>query len=360
MPVTVNCTCGKVFKVKDELAGRAVTCQVCGRTLTAPMFDAAAPVNFAPPPVPPANYYSKPPAPIAATMQCPACAEDIPANARFCPLCGEVLKDTLSQEDQTALLQDAATKLDAHLADMSAQMDDQRIKGGFLSVKSIIAGIFLLLALALLIKGITDPSPNDGPVFVVLGVIATFITGICFLVSLMNDSKASHITDAPRADIACRNFFSAVKTGRAGKAFVALIPSARTSGSAETIQFKDEKIPVNTGRYEINDLPSFRAYWKSVFVGPSMQTRAVQIKNVRVLRNIGSDMAIVQAEFAVTNYPTIAILVVFFCNLLIGVILVFALQRRENQQIKKLLIRRNGKWFIAESELKGQLDAITI
>jgi hypothetical protein len=36
MPIRVNCSCGKAFQVKDELAGKRVKCPACQKVLTAP------------------------------------------------------------------------------------------------------------------------------------------------------------------------------------------------------------------------------------------------------------------------------------------------------------------------------------
>ena len=36
MPITVACPCGKVYKFKDEVAGRRAKCTICGRVVAIP------------------------------------------------------------------------------------------------------------------------------------------------------------------------------------------------------------------------------------------------------------------------------------------------------------------------------------
>jgi len=51
MPITVTCDCGKSFKVKDEVLGTLVKCQVCGKDVMAEERVAAPAPVFAQTPV---------------------------------------------------------------------------------------------------------------------------------------------------------------------------------------------------------------------------------------------------------------------------------------------------------------------
>ena len=112
MPIQIKCQCGKVLKVKDELAGKAVKCPGCGKPVrvgkaSAPA-KAPAPVQKkkvsqaqAPAPVP----VAKAPAPVAVdnsmdalfdeagfsehvAQVCPSCRQEMASNAVFCTNCG--------------------------------------------------------------------------------------------------------------------------------------------------------------------------------------------------------------------------------------------------------------------------------
>jgi hypothetical protein len=86
MPIAVACTCGKQFRVRDDQAGTLVNCQVCGAQCQVPLSDAVGVI------APPAAKLVSAPLEIENTINCPACAEKIPAASRKCPLCSEVLK----------------------------------------------------------------------------------------------------------------------------------------------------------------------------------------------------------------------------------------------------------------------------
>jgi hypothetical protein len=327
---------------------------VCGRSVNVPVaapdgsFElAAAPVRFATAPQPQSQ----------AMMTCPACAETIAGSPTRCPHCGEALAAHLSKEDQAALLEAAVQRLDAHLASPSAREQDERIKGGWLTGKTYTAIVFTVLPAALAIMGLL--MRRDGEGLIVMGVIFGIIALICFAVSMANDAKANTIRTAPSPETACRNFLTALKTGRANKAFVALVPSAREVSGVKSIEFKNPKIPAHTLLYIIRDSASFKTYWKSVFAGPSGQNRTVAIKRVWRDRMIGSDMAIVNVELNVTNYPSWVILLILV-NLIVLLIVLFALQKKENKIVKKLLIKRGGEWFVAESALHGDLDELSL
>lgn len=358
MPISVSCVCGKVFKVKDEQAGQQVICQVCGRTLIAPLADPA-PTAIAPfeAPIPQAELpraYSPPAAP--ATIPCPTCGESISPNASICPYCNELVSGTVSKIDRDAILKDALAKLDAHIADPIAQSEDRKMFGRATSGKTITAGIITGFVMALtLLAGTTSRNASIGGILG-MALFMGFIPAICLLVSYLNDSKASHIQNAKTPEEALKNFFTAVRTGRTAKAFVALTPSARTSGPAKTIEFTHKSIPSHKEKFSIFDLPSFKAYWKSIFTGPSMNSRSVKIGAHKRLES-SADTAVVQTEFAITSYPSLAILGIFACGPIPTMILILILQKKEKQSIKKFLIKRSGKWYIAESQLTGPLDS---
>lgn len=75
MPVSVECSCGKQFKVMDDLAGSAVRCLECDALVNIPDPYAEPEVDDGSP-----------------TRACPACAEQIPKGVAQCPVCKEQLQ----------------------------------------------------------------------------------------------------------------------------------------------------------------------------------------------------------------------------------------------------------------------------
>ena len=76
MAISVTCTCGKQFKVKDELAGKRGKCSSCGQVLSIPTLASSAALE-------------KATAPLRA---CPACWEALQPNAVICLYCGHDLR----------------------------------------------------------------------------------------------------------------------------------------------------------------------------------------------------------------------------------------------------------------------------
>ena len=344
------------------MAGKQVTCQVCGRFLIAPKLETSAGIErpFGSPaqnmPFTQQTEFKPPASP--ATAVCPACGEDIPAKASVCPYCNESLANAISKDELAEKLQFVLADLDDHISDPAAQAEDRRIRGGHYSAKTIVAGVLTALALLFAVGGGLAEKRIDVGMIILMSVFCAFIPGICLIVSLVNDAKANHILDAKSPEKAFRNFLFAIKSGRAAKAFVALPPSARTMGAAKTIQFNNAGIPSHNDAFFIRDLPSFKAYWKSIFSGPTLQTRGVQIKG-STRSMIGTDLAVVETEFAITNYPSLAMLSIFLCGPIPTMIIILILQKKEKQNIKKLMIRRKGNWYVADGQLRGQLDNIS-
>lgn len=348
MPIALACSCGKQFKVKDDALGTVVTCQVCGKAITVaapaesdeavPVLKAAAPAILKAP----------------ATKTCPACAEDIPAAARRCPHCDEDLAASVPAEGQAEALAARVIEVEAHVKNLDTAHKDAELMGGFLSTKSkVILAFEGLGALGLLSSAVAG---RDAEMFGVFGVLLLLFFTIPVIVTLVNDARCRGIQQAKTATAAMKKFLLAVTTNRTKPAFVALAPSARNVTGAKSITFTNKKIPAHTGTYAISDPASLGAYWKSILTGPSGNTRSVRVKSVRVVRETAG-VALVEAELECTSYSSWIILTVFI-GLLICLIIILATQQKETVTVRKVLINRGGRWFLAESELKGPLDCI--
>ena len=229
------------------------------------------------------------------------------------------------------------------------------MRGGLLSATTIICAILFVGSVAMVVGG-TGMKGDDGVALIMFGVILGSIFGIAGLVSFSHDYSSSTIQSAATAHKAYQRFLVAVRSGRAHKAFAARAPTARKAGSVPTGTF--EHIPPNTGRYEIRNAATLKKYWRSVFRGPSLQTRSVRIKSVLLSRETPNDVAVVHAELQFLNYPSLLILTILI-NLIVCAILIAVLQKKTPVSVRKVLIRRNERWYIAEGEFEGKVDTLS-
>lgn len=336
MPISVQCTCGKTFRVKDELAGLPVTCQVCGAQILATEAPA----------VPPIHAPTAPPS--AGTSSCPACAEPIPAGARRCPHCGESLASTVMSNEELAKALDL---IRAELARHSPDQDDV-LRGGMWSGKTIALGVLALASMALLAYGAMS---RNGEPAVVFGIILGLCFGIPTLVSFFNDRHAMYLQEAEGPVQAYKRFYMAVKTGRTGKAFAALIPPARQAEHPPTIAFKNPKIPNNPQRRPFSDVKSYAAYWKEIFQGKNNWVRYYQLNKVRVILPETDGVAVVEANLKLTTYNSLLLLSILL-SLWIAVILILIFQQKEDVVVRKAFIRHEGRWYLLDGSIEGDLD----
>lgn len=347
MPFAVTCSCGKTFNVRDEAQGQTVRCQVCGTEFIA-QSQAAEPEE-----VRPIAVSVTPPIP---TMQCPFCAEPVTAGTTICPYCHERLTGELSPEQARHQLDEVVKGIDALLLDSTALAADRKLRGGKFYPRTFILLILSFLCLASFAGGLTIHG-DGGIVMAVFGFILAFVFGIAFLVSLGNDIAAAGIQSSAKPKKALERYFLALKTRRVRKAFVALAPSARNGALAKSFELKnvrDEGEPK-----EIHGLDDFAAFRKTVFGGPSGQSRMVTLKKIKIDHAEGEDMVWLTAEVHVSAYPT-WLLFLILLNLIICLVAVLIATKRDKVMVRKLLIRRGERWFVAEAGMPGALDMMRL
>lgn len=345
MPLSVTCACGKMFKVRDDLAGTQVSCQVCGSSIAVPLPGQGvqvAPVAHRVETPPPAA-----PAAAGAMKACPSCAEQIPANVFRCPFCKEQFSEEMPVEQQREQL----AKLLGSVRNHDPQSDAMS-RGGFFAGKTIVLASLSGLSLLGIAAGFAG---TDLEGLAVAGIIFLLIFGIAFLVSAWNDYQASHIQDAASAEKALRRYLLAAQTNRSLKAYYALAPHARTDAPVAPPPL--EKIPANNaGPSQVNDPESFKSYLLTIFKGPSLNSRMVQFKKTRLVAEHDS-FAVVEVEVAFSSYPTLLLLTILI-SLLIAIILVLVLTKKETHTVRKLLIKHEGRWYIADPGFEGAIDQV--
>jgi hypothetical protein len=337
MAITLNCTCGKEYNFEDDAVGTTLKCE-CGQQLH--ISKSVSPAMIAQ-----STTVASVPS-NSSHMTCRGCGGRIPAMSSSCQFCGAQVVAQLNKDESASVLDQMRAQIDAHLNDADALEADARMKGGTLTVKTM---VLMALALFGFVLCFTDA--------IGFGVILILIFAIPVIVSWTNDRKCSRIQTAENAADALKYYLTAIRTGRYHKAFPCLAPPARKVESVNTIKFKAD-IPAHGGGYSIEDLGTFTEFWKSIFTGPSGQSRTVAVKKFRVLKQKG-DLALVEAELDVTNYPSMLLLTIFL-GVLVCALLILVIQKRESRRITKLLIKRDSLWFIADGSLEGTVDAMSV
>ena len=357
MPIEITCRCGKVFRVRDALAGQTVVCQICGSPQLAPA--AGPPAGLPAQPVPP----PRPPTPLAApglsasqpARTCPACAETIPADAVFCPLCRDSLGNSVDPAHVRKLVQERVAALDDYLLNRNGAQQDAALIGTRFTTRTRVSAGIALACTVLVGFGFAVKHEDVSTVLLVIGFVVGIPALICLLVSVSHDRATADIHQAPDARRAFLRYYVALRTRRPNRAFAALAPSARQSGPAPTIQL--EKIPANKGAWHIDDLASYDNYWKSILRGPSMQTRTCRLLSARVVGVTPDGEAEVEATFEFGSYPSLLILLILL-NLIVCAIVVAICTKREKRTVRKRLVRRRDRWYVLDGEFEGPADRV--
>jgi hypothetical protein len=166
--------------------------------------------------------------------------------------------------------------------------------------------------------------------------------------------RAAKIKNAPDATTAFRRYLGAIVHGHYQRAYSVLVPTARSTGRAAPVRFN--KIPADMSEQAIVDKESFAAYWRSLCKGPSGSRRSLTVSKMR-LAAASDEFAVIEAELSFNSYPT-WLLFTLVLGVLPGLIVLVAAQTQEEKTIRKLIVRRGGRFFVAEGEFVGPLDGI--
>ncbi len=342
MPITVDCSCGKHFNVRDEYAGSSVTCQMCQATIMVPAVGAAvAPAAVA--------------APIAAApadnTTCPYCAESIPRDQPSCPLCGESLRDYVSGEKLRSLLADAAATLDVYTANEDNLAKDRSYGGGTFTRRSAVIGVLVAVtgALSAAAGQSADRTVND---LAGLGFFFLFIFGIVALVMFCNDI----ITRRKKSEkplTTLKRFFTSLKTNRAERAFIRLAPTGRRYAKPKLPDV--EKVVIDRKPVEVDDAKSLRKHWGAFLLASGAQGRTSVFSKFRIVE-ANDRFALCSCKMKLTSYNSAITILLFLCIGIFVIIPLMFYQKRETLTVHKLLICSGGQWYVAEGEFSGILD----
>lgn len=353
MAISVECTCGKRFNVKDEWAGQTVQCQICQNSIIVPLPEE----EHSLPPIAEAPTVQPSPSPQKFgedSMLCDFCAEPIPAQSAICPLCGESLQDSLPQHQVISMVQANVEELDQYTSMFENLENDEKMAGSTIGVTTIVVGLISLLSIIMIAGGIM--MKKDGELLIVFGIILLIGFGIGFLVALANDLK-SRISDNETALKAFKSFVCAITTNRFSKAYARLSPAARNL--SRTTYPEVAKITISMDQPSITNPKQMKKYWKGLIKPSGSYNRTCSLKSFKILSGGGIEdkYAIAEVDMKITTYPSILIALILL-NLLICLIVILIVQKTETLKFRKLMIKSNGKWYFTSGDFGGIMDRL--
>lgn len=287
---------------------------------------------------------------------CPACARPLESWAGTCPYCEEDISDQLPDEAFEARLREVEAALEAHARDPESLESDRRIAGAAIPAGVWVTLVLLAGSIGLFAWGFAIRGP-DGDAARGMGIIFGILFGLIFLAVFVSDRRSAFRPEEEDPARTLSRFLWALKTGRARRAYAALAPTARAQGPVRLPRF--QRIAADAGAASILDPAGLKKYWGGFIRTGTGTTRTARISRIRVAERRGDDLAVVTGQIKITTYPT-ALIAIALCALLVAVIVILVVQKSETVELRKLLIRRGGRWFVAEGELSGLLDRMPL
>ena len=334
MSVQVTCECGTMFEAEDSSADGQAVCEECRKSSMPPL----------PPPVPEDSPMS-PPVPVEDKF-CYICTEKVPVNFVVCPFCRTVLKEYIPEEERLERLGNATAELNS----LVSGRIDEASSFSTITTRTIVWAAFSVLSFGVTATGF---AVKDMSALITFGILALIIFIPSFLVSLGNDlaTQTGKKDKDPRKVF--KAFFNSLLVQRPARAFARLAPSARNNESPDLPVFTKVKQP--KGPFKITDAKSLKGYWNSFIKSDSLNVRTAKLKKINILDS-NERFAIIETEVKFSSYPA-SIIITIVLGVLIAVLLILIMKKEETRSIRKLLIKgRDGRWYIAESEMSGILD----
>lgn len=228
--------------------------------------------------------------------------------------------------------------------------------GAILPVTWAMLVIALLPSIAGVVVELTATNKQDKgclAVGLVVGGIFLFIFLVCLAVDLSTPSPKTRTTPERGA----RAFYGALRRKQYARAYACLSPLDRIPDLRPTMAIP--RLEVKEQSYSFKDKDGFGKYWRaqsglaSGFLGGGYhKTLTAKVLGVE---DSGSGVAAVDLEITISGYPTTA-----YLGLVAGpvgaVLLMALLTRREKFKMRKLLVRKDGLWWMVNGEFTPEGD----
>ena len=272
------------------------------------------------------------------TKACPDCAERIAAAAVKCRFCGARLESGAEQAPHVAAKAQAI---------LEGRIPEAPPGPGKITAWTIVWAVVLAALVAL--EVFNDPERRG--VFLFFAVLGL----IFLLIPLVNDLMTVAPSGRSTAKRGAQAFFGALARGHTRRAWACLSPVDRTDrprALPTTVH-----LPAQTERFGFGTASSFRKWWRAASGVSSSIAGWHKRLTYKVLsvEELAPGLAVARVSVKIGGYPAWTTLTVCI-GLLIAVILIMVLRKEDSFEVRKLLIERDGAWWMVNGELDDAED----
>jgi hypothetical protein len=288
---------------------------------------------------------------------CPWCAEEIKPGLAVCPYCGSQLTSAPAapgpgapEPADTGLAAWGRERLEKVHAWMTQPGRPRRTWPAKVRWPVwVCAG----LGVAALASGVAASvsSGASGEGCLIGGIIFGSLFGLIALIALAIDLSQYGPDQRTSPILGAKAWLKALRWKRFDIAHACLIDQDHFEYGRPTIQ----ELASRPGTFDFADARQFRDYWKGLVSGGDLQARSVESWAVDRAEKIDDDTALVDLRLTVTSYPSLLALLILV-NLLICVIVILVLRKRYTFQLRKLVVRRGGQWWVVNGEADDNID----
>jgi len=216
-----------------------------------------------------------------------------------------------------------------------------------------------MLAFALLpavVGGLAEMAPQNKGGCLGAGVAVGGFFMVIFLICLVVDLCTPSPKSRTSPERAVKAFYGALRRKSYGRAYACLSPLDRIDELRPTLAIGRLDVPERS--FSFATKKGFAEYWREQaglatgFLGG--YHKSIQAKIIKVTP-VGADVAAVDLRIDVSGYPSLATLGVF-CGLLPAVLLIVLMTRRETFEVRKLLVLKEGLWWMVNGEFTPEGD----
>ncbi len=281
--------------------------------------------------------------------RCPYCAEMIKAAAIVCPWCRERVGEPPPPPDPRLL--EARTRAEKKASEIAAG----RVPPGFPGPGRLTAWTWTWLILTLILAGLAAGFSREEGCLVFACVIGVF-TFLFLLICLGLDLATVPPGGRTTPERAVRAFYGALRRQLYGRAYACVSPLDRTAEPRHTPSVP--ALELQPAPFGFDTPKSFRKYWRSL-AGSAASiagwNRSLRFKVLEV-NPLGPGRAVARVSLTLSGYPS-AIILAFLAIGVLVIILVYALSKKEQIEVRKLLVERDGLWWLANGEVGDGEDA---
>ena len=267
--------------------------------------------------------------------------------------------------DKLARLTEAVKDLDAHLADRRNLIYDDELRKSGAYKFTIFFSILQLLCWSVVYSYFyyfSDLPPYKSIYIILPTIFFQIALAVLLPCSFYLEFNSQCIQASIKPEQAFKRFFNAAKNSQVKPIMAALVPSERTIDHAQKIHIAGSRYLLSPLGF--SDATGLKIYWKSVF---SYLTES-QLRDIKLLEEGKGGIAIVEAKLESTYdkkfsvFEALGCLFFFLGPLKIIGLLVSNIspQKKGHLIIRKILVRRKGKWYFISGELMGELDSIAM